>query len=730
MAGIKRSGSSGLQPQLTHGAKRPKKEHNGAKPSKSSRDLEVETDSDPIVESDTTSQSGDKDGVSWPSDEDNGGVDNWQGVSDEEEQDDGGVNVATQAAVVASPAAKRTSLPDATHSKKNICAASILSSLILPAKSKEAHAKQKVEKQERKAAKPNADTIARSKKLWERLRRKSHVPLEERKSLVTELFEIITGRVKDFVFKHDSVRVIQTALKYANIDQRKMVARELKGEYKTLAESKYAKFLIGKMLVHGDEETRDLMVPEFYGHVRRMMKHPEASWIVDDIYRGIATPSQKATMLREWYGAEFALFKSNGKGSMPADLQQILVQHPEKRTPIMRSLLELINLLVQKKTTGFTMLHDAMLQYFLNVHHGSEEMTEFIELLKGDEEGDLLKNLAFTQSGARLAGLALANGNAKDRKHILKTYKETMQALAYDVHGHKVLLAVYDVVDDTVLVSKSVLSELVGKDSKSEAQQEQLLAAATNLNGRISLLYPFCGKAKAILQNEDLKLVDEIHRIRTTTSKKDPEVRRKELIASLSPPLLSLITSHAKDLVSTSFGCQFITEVLLGCTSSEGREPALKAVAALANGNRENQELLKQPAAGRMLKTLVLGGRFNLATKEIEAVNPPLGFHEILYDIIKDDIANWAVGGNSFVVVGLLESSGFSKADDLRRILRKSECRKMLAEAAGKVGDGDAAEARRVDGKKGKKGKVKEEVSKPAGNKGTRLLLEKLDSSQ
>lgn len=522
--------------------------------------------------------------------------------------------------------------------------------------------------------------------------------------------------------------MIQTALKYANIDQRKMVVRELKGEYKTLAESRYAKFLIGKMLVHGDDETRDLVVPEFYGHVRRMMKHPESSWIVDDIYRGIATPSQKATMLREWYGAEFALFKSDGKGPVSADLQQILAEHPEKRTPIMRSLLDLINLLVQKKTTGFTMLHDAMLQYFLNVQQGGEEMKESIELLKGDEEGDLLKNLAFTKSGARLVCLASAYGNAKDRKHILRTYKETIQALAYDAHGHKVLLAVYDVIDDTVLVSKSVIPELAGKDPKSESQQQLLLAATTHLNGRIPLLYPFCGKAKAILPNEDLKLLDEIHRIRITTSKKDPEVRRKELVASLSPPLLSLITSHAKDLISTSFGCQFITEVLLGSTSTEGREPASRAVAALANGSDENQALLEQPAAGRMLKTLVLGGRFNTATKAIEVVEPLLGFHAFLYERIKDDVIHWAVGSNSFVVVGLLEASGFSKTDELRKILSKPENRQTLSEVAGKAGGGDGGG--QTNGKKSKGKKPKEEVAKPVGNKGTRLLLEKINSKE
>lgn len=75
--------------------------------------------------------------------------------------------------------------------------------------------------------------------------------MAERKELVAELFGILSGHVEDFVLKHDAVRVVQTAVKYGNLEQKKMIARELKGNFKSLAESKYAKFLIGKILVHG-----------------------------------------------------------------------------------------------------------------------------------------------------------------------------------------------------------------------------------------------------------------------------------------------------------------------------------------------------------------------------------------------------------------------------------------------------------------------------------------------
>ncbi|KAI9743744.1 MAG: pumilio domain member 6, partial [Candelina submexicana] len=547
--------------------------------------------------------------------------------------------------------------------------------------SRESHAKQKVLAQERKAAKPNAGNISRSKKIWERLRRKSHVPLKERKELVAELFGIITGCVKDFVFKHDSVRVIQTALKYANLEQRKMIARELEGEYKALAESRYAKFLIGKLLVHGDNEIRDLIIPEFYGNVRRLIKHPEASWILDDTYRGIATPQQKSRILREWYGAEFSLFKSEATAAPTANLSDILKEHPEKRAPIMRSLYETINHLVQKKQTGFTLLHDAMLQYVLNTKIGGEDRSEFIELLKGDEEGDLLKNLAFTRSGTRVVSLALAYGTAKDRKVILRAYKETITALAYDSHGHLVLLAAIDVIDDTVLTAKSIFSEFLGKDSDREKQHENILAHATDKYARIPLLHVFAGTANRLLPQEEITFLEAIQSIRMATSKKEPEVRRKELIKAISPSLLSTIEQNAEKLAQSLFGCQFIFEVLLGADGDKAS--AMDSVADLAMGNPAVEgHVAQSQAASRMLKTLVVGGRFDVKTGKVEPVQPPLGFAAILYSRIKAPIAQWAMGPGSFAVVALLEAEGFEGKQEILKVLRKKK--EGLKEAAGR----------------------------------------------
>jgi pumilio homology domain family member 6 len=560
---------------------------------------------------------------------------------------------------------------------------------------------------------------------------------------VTELFEIITGRIKDFVLKHDSVRVVQTAIKYANPEQRLLIARELSGTYRQLSESRYAKFLIGKLLVQGDDKIRDIIVPEFFGNVRRLIKHPEASWILDDVYRGVASRQQKAIILREWYGAEFALFEKDTAEKVSGDLAEILAANPGKRAPIMRSLQELINHLIQKKMTGFTLLHDAMLQYFLNVKPGTEEITDYLELIKGDEDGDLLKNLAFTRSGSRVVSLALAYGTAKDRKQILKTYKDTLQLMAADPNGHIVILTAYEVIDDTVLTSKSIFPELITKDA--EKQVENIVFSANDINSRTTLLYLFQGRSKALFPASlavDIEILEEVDIIRSLTSKKDPEIRRSELAKALSPFLLRAIESAAGNLVASSFGCQFVTGVLFG---AEGDKSAsLKAVAETAagdpkyvqhaaaeEGTEESQPLshiAATPWGGKMLKALIAGGSYDIKTKRVVPVEPALNFADILYPNIEDYIIDWATGSSSFVILALTEATYFSKKDDLMRILKEN--RKKLQKAAKeetpeqKARREAAAAETDVPKAKGKKSKAVKVID--VGNKGSALLLEKL----
>ncbi|CAI6250411.1 unnamed protein product [Periconia digitata] len=590
--------------------------------------------------------------------------------------------------------------------------------------SREAHAKQKALAKERRAAKPNAEDIEQLKLLWEKLRLKSNIDKEEKKQLIDQTMEIVTGRIKEFVFKHDSVRVIQSVLKYTtSMEQRKTIARELKGEFKGLAEGKYAKFLVAKLLEKGDAEIRGMIISEFYGNVRRLIGHPEAAWILDDTYRQVATPEQKSRLLREWYGPEFSIKGLGEKIPETADLKAILEQFPEKRKPIMDYLEVQINQLIQKRQSGFTILHDAMLQYFLTCKPGTSDANAFLEHLKPDmtlKEGeeadnvDLLKNLAFTKPGSRLVSLALAYGTAKDRKLLLRPYKDTMEMMAFDPNAHHVILAALAVVDDTKLSSKSVFGELLPTN---DTLAEKVLNITNDARARTVLLYPFAADSKWLLDDETRDRLAELYAIRNLTSKKDPNVRLQEITRSIEGPLLSAVTQRMGDFAAFSFGLQFVTEVLLGApeVDAEARQQALQEVAT------HSQQILDSGdgASGHgknLLKTLVQGGKYDPKAKKVVPVEPRLGFADMFWNHVKNDVLSWATGQGSWVIVSLVENEEFSKKSDVLAVLKKGR-KELEAVAAGPAGSAAAG---------GKKGKNIKGQGGRGGNAGARILLEKL----
>jgi pumilio family protein 6 len=261
---------------------------------------------------------------------------------------------------------------------------------------------------ERKQAKPMGDIIQKSKKIWEQMRRKD-ISKDERKKKIEEHQQMIRGHIKDLVFKHDASRVVQTALKYGSKSIREEVAQELKGTYVNLAQSSYGKYLVVKIMHYGTPETKKMVADEFLGHVKKLIKHREACFVIEDIYTQFGTPEQKARMVREFYGVEFAVFGK--KGDADSSLRKILEQSPEKRAVIMKHLLELLTAVIGKGAVFFTIVHKAMLEYVSNVVPGTNDATEFLELVK--EHGT---DIAFSKDGTQVMMRCLALGNAKVRQ--------------------------------------------------------------------------------------------------------------------------------------------------------------------------------------------------------------------------------------------------------------------------------------------------------------------------
>ncbi|KAK5014164.1 Pumilio y domain member 6 [Cryomyces antarcticus] len=115
-----------------------------------------------------------------------------------------------------------------------------------------------------------------------------------------------------------------------------------------------------------------------------------------------------------------------------------------------------------------------------------------------------------------------------------------------------------------------------------------------------------------------------------------------------------------------------------------------------------------------MLKTLALGGRFDVAAKKVVAVQPALGFADVLYGAIKDELVRWAVSNSSFVVVNMLDVEGFTYGEEVKAALKKAV--KELQEAAEGGGEREAVgEGEGGEGEEGGGGREGEDEGQGEG---------------
>jgi len=261
-----------------------------------------------------------------------------------------------------------------------------------------------------------------------------------------------------------------------------------------------------------------------------------------------------------------------------------------------------------------------------------------------------------TKEGAQVAMLCLLHASPKDRKAILKTMKPFVTKICKEEYGHMVMLRMFDVVDDTVLVSKAILAEII----------KEMEDIAKDKFGRRVILYLLVGRSPKYISPQNIELLAKGDAVRASTSKKDAAVRSAELLGYISPALISLISTKAKALIKEPLASQVVLETMLHAVGD--KKPAVNALLELAaadpatSTSEDPNPLLTMPT-DRLYKTL--------AQSDYKAplAEPSLHFSEALLSKISPFIGYYALesGASAFVVLALLENP--ETAEETRKLL-------------------------------------------------------------
>ncbi|XP_051767065.1 pumilio homolog 3 [Ctenopharyngodon idella] len=489
--------------------------------------------------------------------------------------------------------------------------------------------------------------VNRAKQVWEIVRRKD-CDKQKRAKLMKELQDLVKGKIKTIAFAHDSTRVLQCFIQFGSEKQRQEVFDELKEHIVDLSKSKYARNIVKKFLMYGSKQQVAEVMLAFKGKVRQMLRHSEASSVVEYAYNDKAILSQRLMLTEELYGNTFQVCKS----SICPTLEKVLEANPEKMEGIMDEMKQILTPMAQKEAViKHSLVHKVFLDFF--EHAPAKQRTEMIESIR-----EAVVYMAHTHDGARVTMHCLWHGTPKDRKVIVKTMKSYIAKFAMGEYAHLVLLAAFDCIDDTKLVKQIIISEMVSS----------LSDIISNKHGKKVLLYLLSPRDPAHILPEIIQVLEKGDH--NAHSKKDVAIRKKELLEAVSTPLLTYLCENAQSMVMDKASCVAVSDIL-GAAIGDLR-PAMEAVAALAAGplvpgGKDGQlHMAEHPAGHLVLKWLI-----EQDAKMKEAAREECFSRILLEKVGLENLKTWAsVNRGAIVLCCLLHSADESVAEEVKVMLK------------------------------------------------------------
>uniref|UniRef100_A0A4W3HQL8 Pumilio homolog 3 n=1 Tax=Callorhinchus milii TaxID=7868 RepID=A0A4W3HQL8_CALMI len=486
--------------------------------------------------------------------------------------------------------------------------------------------KQNRQQQDRKT---HFDLVIRSKQIWESVRRKDCTK-EKRAELMKELQKLLHGKIKDVAFAHDSTRVIQCYIQFGEEEQRKEVFEELKEHLIELSKSKYGRHIVKKFLMYGNKQQVAEIIKSFKGEVKKMLRHSEASSIVEFAYNDKAVLEQRNLLTEELYGTKFMICKS---AACPT-LDQVLESNPDWREGILEEMKQILAPMAQKEAViKHSLVHKVFLDFFR--HCPAKLRSEMIEAVR-----EAVIYLAHTHDGARVAMHCLWHGTTKGE------------------FSHLVLLAAFDCIDDTKLVKQIIISEIISS----------LPSLINNKYGKKVLLYLLSPRDPGHIVPEIIKLLQEGDG--NAYSKKDAEVRRHELLEAISPALLEYLQENAREVVMNNATSVIVADIL-GCALGDV-QPVIKAIANVAaetfvpGGQEGKLHMAEHPAGHLVLKWLIE------QDGKLKELGKPECFARTLVECVGiENLKTWAqVNRGAIVLCCLLQSKDEDVANTMKKGLK------------------------------------------------------------
>ena len=288
-----------------------------------------------------------------------------------------------------------------------------------------------------------------------------------------------------------------------------------------MLQSKYGIFCTKRLLKYGNSKTRSAIIDKMYGHAVKFASHAISASVFEYAYSTWATPQQKQHLVQEFFGEIYRTSKDNEI----RHLRDVFKQSPDLKAAILATTKANLSRIIDKSLLDSGLVQTVLHQYLTEC--SAEDRADLISLLIPH-----IVVISNSKDGVRAAMQCIWHGTNKDRKHAMKTIKEHTIELSKHEHGHCAIITLLDTADDTVLLHKIILSEILNA-ARDLAENEW---------GRKVLLWLVAPADSTCFHPVFVKEFEEGRK--NSNSKKDCAIRRKEILDYSIDTLLKLIAEE------------------------------------------------------------------------------------------------------------------------------------------------------------------------------------------
>jgi len=410
----------------------------------------------------------------------------------------------------------------------------------------------------RKKAKGLYEISVEAKKIAEELRKKElKTNKKQRTELVNKLRAMLSGKgfYAKLVLIHDTARIVQYLLKFGSEDIRKEVTQDLIPISVDMLQSKYGRYCFKSMLKYGNNEIRSAAIKTLYGHAVKLTSHGVSAAVFEYAYSTWASHQQKQHLIQEFFGEMYRQTKDDNV----KHLRDVYKDSPTMKTAALQATKGNLSRILNKNLLDSGLVQSVLSQYLSECT--AEDKNELISQLASH-----VVILSNSKDGVRVAMQCFWHGSNKERKTAMKAIKEHVTDLCKHEHGHGTVIALLDAADDTVLVNKMIISQIL-TDVETLAKDEW---------GRKIILWLVAPADSVHFHPLFIKELEA--GLQASTSKKTPDIRRKELLNYIVPSLLQLVASKAEFWLANA-SVAMITLAILKSSFDHDVSDALQSVA-------------------------------------------------------------------------------------------------------------------------------------------------------